>query len=148
MADNTRKRQKKSTPLGLFIFILIILINALSEASPQTRAALVPVILVIVIFTVVSLVISSAVKKSMAAGGASPVVRHGADGHPHSPRETFPSPDAYCLVCDQTNTDHFERDRQRRLRQLDYWLSIGLIDRREYRTLKDRYNQPVPHSTV
>ncbi len=148
MADNSRKNQKKSTPLGLFVFILIILINALSEASPQSRAALVPVILVVVVLAVVFLVISSAVKKSVAAGGASPVVRHGSDGHPHSPRENFPSPDAYCLVCDQTNTDHFERDRQRRLRQLDYWLSIGLIDRKEYRTLKDRYNKSVPHSTV
>ncbi len=147
MADNARKNQKKTAPLGLVVFILIILINAFSEASPSSRRAMLPAVAAIGMIAVVTAVIIWAAKKAMAsAGGTAAGTRSAADPHRHAAREAFPSPDAYCLVCDQTNVDHFERDRQRRLRQLDYWLSIGLIDRKEYRTLQARYNKSVPHS--
>ena len=148
MADNSRKNQKKGTSLGAVVFfVLIILINAFSEASPSSRRAMLPAVLAIGMIAVVAAVIVWAAKKAMAsAGGTAAGTRSAADPHRHAAREAFPSPDAYCLVCDQTNVDHFERDRQRRLRQLDYWLSIGLIDRKEYRTLQARYNKSVPHS--
>ena len=35
--------------------------------------------------------------------------------------------------------DHFQRDRRKRLSQLDDWLKSGLIDRKEYNELKKRY---------
>lgn len=37
--------------------------------------------------------------------------------------------------------DHFERDRRRRIAQLDDWLKSGLIDRDEYKNLKRRYER-------
>ncbi len=35
--------------------------------------------------------------------------------------------------------DHFQRDRRTRVDQLDEWLRNGLIDRKEYRILKQKY---------
>ena len=153
MADNSRRDQKqKKSPLGgLAVFLLILLINAFSDASPKTRAAVVPALLGLLLLAAFIAVIVWASKKTAAAGGTSPErgrafgAHPSGDSHRRAAREAFPSPDAYCLVCDQTNTDHFERDRQRRLRQLDYWLSIGLIDRKEHRALRERYNSTVPH---
>ena len=55
----------------------------------------------------------------------------------------FSAPEAACIVCEQTGEDHFQRDKVRRLAQLEDWLKIGLIDRAEYRVLKDRYERGI-----
>lgn len=60
-----------------------------------------------------------------------------------SAHRDFSAPEAPCIVCEQTGEDHFQRDKARRLAQLDDWLKIGLIDREEYRVLKDRYERGI-----
>ena len=55
----------------------------------------------------------------------------------------FSAPEAACIVCEQTGEDHFQRDKVRRIAQLEDWLKIGLIDRAEYRVLKDRYERGI-----
>lgn len=37
--------------------------------------------------------------------------------------------------------DHFQRDKRKRIEQLDAWLKNGLIDRKEYDELKRRYRE-------
>ncbi len=37
--------------------------------------------------------------------------------------------------------DQLTHDREQRLRQLDEWLESGLIDKKEYRELKERYER-------
>lgn len=54
-------------------------------------------------------------------------------------QRSFPQPDAYCVTCENTGEDHFVRDRNRRIAQLDEWLKNGLIDRKEYLVLKNRF---------
>ena len=60
-----------------------------------------------------------------------------------SAHRDFSAPEAPCIVCEQTGEDHFQRDKARRIAQLDDWLKIGLIDRDEYRVLKDRYQRGI-----
>ena len=60
-----------------------------------------------------------------------------------SAHRDFSAPEAPCIVCEQTGEDHFQRDKVRRIAQLDEWLKIGLIDREEYRVLKDRYQRGI-----
>lgn len=55
----------------------------------------------------------------------------------------FSPPAAPCIVCENTGADHFQRDKARRIAQLDDWLKIGIIDRDEYRVLKDRYQRGI-----
>ena len=40
-----------------------------------------------------------------------------------------------------SHEDHFHRDREKRMAQLDEWLKSGIIDRKEYNELKKRYKQ-------
>ncbi len=60
-----------------------------------------------------------------------------------SARRDFRAPEAPCIVCEQTGEDHFQRDKVRRIAQLDDWLKNGLIDRSEYLVLKDRYQRGI-----
>lgn len=60
-----------------------------------------------------------------------------------SAHRDFSAPEAPCIVCEQTGDDHFQRDKARRLAQLDDWLKIGLIDRDEYRVLRYRYERGI-----
>ena len=50
-------------------------------------------------------------------------------------------PDAACVVCDNTGEDHFAHDKAQRIAQLDEFLKNGIIDKAEYRTLRDRYER-------
>ena len=61
----------------------------------------------------------------------------------HSAQRDFSAPDAPCIVGEQTGEDHFQRDKARRIAQLNDWLKIGLIDKEEYRVLKDRYERGI-----
>ena len=67
-----------------------------------------------------------------------PSVTAGRSGH-----RDFRAPEAPCIVCEQTGEDHFQRDKARRIAQLDDWLKNGLIDRSEYLVLKDRYQRGI-----
>ena len=55
--------------------------------------------------------------------------------------KTFTKPEAPCIVCETTGEDHFAADKRKRIEQLDDWLKSGLIDRKEYMVLKDRYER-------
>lgn len=61
-----------------------------------------------------------------------------------APRRPMPPPDvpdAACVVCDNTGEDHFAHDKAQRIAQLDDFLKNGIIDKAEYRTLRDRYER-------
>ena len=60
-----------------------------------------------------------------------------------SAHRDYSAPEAPCIVCEQTGEDHFVRDKKQRLAQLDEWLKIGLIDRNEYRVMRDRYERGI-----
>ena len=60
------------------------------------------------------------------------------------PRRPMPPPDvpdAACVVCDNTGEDHFAHDKAQRIAQLDEFLKNGIIDKAEYRTLRERYER-------
>ena len=60
-----------------------------------------------------------------------------------SAQRNFSAPEAPCIVCENTGDDHFQRDKVRRIAQLDDWLKNGIIDRSEYLVLKDRYQRGI-----
>ena len=60
------------------------------------------------------------------------------------PRRSMPPPDmpdAACVVCDNTGEDHFAHDKAQRIAQLDTFLKNGIIDKAEYRLLRERYER-------
>ena len=69
--------------------------------------------------------------------------RPAASASGRSAKRDFSAPEAPCIVCENTGEDHFQRDKARRIAQLDDWLKNGLIDRSEYLVLKDRYQRGI-----
>ena len=112
------------------------------ELLPVLIAA--AVIIVVAFFLVISVISkmkakepgSDRVRTNSSAGGTT-----AAKNRPDPRTRSFVPPEPSCIVCDHTGEDHFLRDKAQRIAQLDEWLKNGLIDREEYRVLKDRYER-------
>ncbi len=146
-----QKKKKTGGSWALLILLIPFLMRMLDGELP-------PVAFVCLAVGVLIAVIGSVVKKKSAAAGQAPAQR-AAGATParktpevelHRPvpsmqrrepstQRSFSKPDAYCVTCENTGEDHFARDRQRRIAQLDDWLKNGLIDRQEYLVLKRRF---------
>ena len=106
------------------IYIVVTTALIMVFAVRMDEEALIPAAATMVMVVVIA-VICAAINKEKAAA--------------KQKENEFPEPEAHCVVCENTGEDHFEHDRQGRIRQLDEWLKNGLIDREEYRELKKRY---------
>ena len=147
-------KKKKGGGFGAWIVIaaIMLLVNLIGEASegelpPQAVAAIVPgIVILAAVIAAVKLMKKTAGKRESqsheraqtGAAKAQPSIRLHST-HPAVSRQSYSAPDPYCVVCDQTGEDHFARDRAQRIAQLDEWLKNGLIDKAEYRELKQRY---------
>ena len=158
MSNQPQRKKKKSTGKGVGVLaLLLILLPQLLDSLDEIdlgrvfrRLArgglegLLPVVLVILGIVIVIIAVASGTAKqrreqmNSSAGRTSAAVRR-----PDPRTRSFTEPEAPCIVCDHTGEDHFQRDKAKRIAQLEEWLKIGLIDREEYRVLKDRYERDI-----
>ena len=140
--ENKNQKKKGGTGIGFIIGILLVL-SAFYEGFDKD---ILPFIVVIAVAVAVIAFIKKAAgaardRSAQQKGGVS-VAQH---MKRHEPKveihRAFPEPEAHCVVCDNTGVDHFERDRQMRISQLDDWLKNGVIDKAEYAALKKKYEQ-------
>ena len=120
---------------------------------------------IVIVFIIVALIKVSAQKaarrgvktigKELEKKGERMAQAQDAPFRPASPRQDAPQrsvppqrsmpppdmPDAACVVCDNTGEDHFAHDKAQRIAQLDAFLKNGIIDKAEYRTLRERYER-------
>lgn len=108
---------------------------------------------IVIVFIIVALIKVSAQKaarrgvktigKELEKNGERMAQAQDAPFRPAPPRRPMPPdmPDAACVVCDNTGEDHFAHDKAQRIAQLDTFLKNGIIDKAEYRTLRDRYER-------
>jgi len=109
---------------------------------------------IVILFIIVALIKVSAQKAARRGGKTTgkPIGKNGermaqAQDAPQRsvpPRRSMPPPDmpdAACVVCDNTGEDHFAHDKAQRIAQLDDFLKNGIIDKAEYRTLRERYER-------
>lgn len=109
---------------------------------------------IVIVFIIVALIKVSAQKaarrgvktigKKLEKNGERMAQAQDAPFRPAPPRRPMPPPDvpdAACVVCDNTGEDHFAHDKAQRIAQLDEFLKNGIIDKAEYRTLRDRYER-------
>ena len=125
---------KKSPWVPLVIILISIAAFFITSGDEEPGVIFATVALVVVILLAV--LVSQKAKAKKAQRDQSP------DHRPEDPRmKSFTKPDAPCVVCEHTGEDHLQRDKNNRIRQLDDWLKSGLIDRKEYVVLKDRYER-------
>ena len=149
---------KKKKPAGSFWWVAVLLmLGALSETEGKVnfRRMLtplrfwfyrhdidpglgVPLVFTVIIVALILIVVAIA-KRKMAEKKDRPPTPAASRRDPRT--ASFTKPDAHCVSCELSGDDHFARDRQQRIRQLDEWLKNGIIDRAEYRQLKQRYQR-------
>ena len=167
--NNQNQKKKKGGGFGALIVILLMLVvprimEALENGDlrhvrrqmqfwllrngidPELLPVLIAaaVIIVVAFFIVVSGI--SKLRSKASAGdrmrtNSSAGRTSAAKNRPDPRSRSFVPPEPSCIVCDHTGEDHFLRDKAQRIAQLDEWLKNGLIDRAEYRVLKDRYER-------
>ncbi len=115
--------------------------------DPEQLPGMLVAVLVAVIFAVTLL---SLLRRKKAAAEDGPVRAQtnsaggrtsAAKSRPDPRSRSFTPPEPSCIVCDHTGEDHFAHDKAQRIAQLDEWLKNGLIDKAEYRVLKDRFER-------
>ena len=160
--NNENKKIKKPGRTGLIVFLIAFVLPQLIAAVDEfdfdyllwrlrhwafqlgIDPELLPVIGAGIVVLIVLLIAAGKRRKSVEdkpvrndrAGRTSAAAQR-----PDPRNRSFTPPEPKCIVCDHTGEDHFLRDKQQRIAQLDEWLKNGLIDREEYRVLKSRYER-------
>ena len=163
---NNQKKKKGGFGSVLVVFLVIFLLPRLFELLESAdfryalwrlqrwamRNGIDPQLLPIMLVSAAALAVAaiaalSAVRKKKAAetGRAQTNSAGGrtsaAKSRPDPRSRSFTPPEPSCIVCDHTGEDHFAHDKAQRIAQLDEWLKNGLIDKAEYRVLKDRFER-------
>ena len=142
--ENKNKKKQSGKGVGLAIGVLILFLSGLSEGFDSEVIGALVVVAVVgavmwICYKAVNVSRGTAARQNAGVGTTAQHMKR------HEPKveihRAFPEPEAHCVVCDNTGVDHFERDRQMRLQQLDDWLKNGLIEREEYMILKHKYEQ-------
>lgn len=142
--ENKNRKKQSGKGVGVIIGVLILLLSGLSEGfDSEVIGALFVVAVIGVLIWICYKVVNVSRGTAARQNGVTNAVGHSMKRHEPKVEihRAFPEPEAHCVVCDNTGVDHFERDRQMRLRQLDDWLKNGLIEREEYMILKRKYEQ-------
>ena len=145
--NNQKKQPKKGSSWAIIVILIGLAVANAGEIDEKLLTFILPVIIII---AAVALGVRLRMKLGDGTKGESRTrnIRELDSSSMQSairrfdPRsKSFVKPDAPCIVCEHTGEDHLERDKQNRIRQLDDWLKSGLIDRSEYRVLKDRFER-------
>ena len=130
MEQNKKKQKKKGGAWWILILLAISAVRGLDDPAEMGY-----VVAGLVCLAVLALVISVAVKKAKANGGAAPVRSTPMRGA-GSTASYRPAAVPVYTTDGEGNSD---RDRQRRREQLDGFLKNGIVDKREYDLLRARH---------
>ena len=132
MNNNNKPKQSKGSLLPILAILAFLLLRS-TRGDPQKLAVIAPLI---VLFCVIA-VISAARKK----GGAKPAAKRSAQPAPARAGGAVPRAGRRGDEAEEAVRCHHSSGKQKYIEQLDGYLSAGLIDRDEYRVLKERYEK-------
>ena len=126
--SNNKKQTKKSGGLVPLLVVLAIAFSAVGELDEDTLFPIIGVAVFIAVIAVIVFVTVKAVKKNTPASAA---------------RRTAPARPAVRAGRGTEEAIHCQHKsgKQKYLDQLDSFLANGIIDRAEYRTLRERYSK-------
>ena len=138
MNEQNEKKEKKEGDKGTFspIAIVALLLFTLVESGEN---ALVSILFLALMVGAVVYVLYKGVSRFVKKDKGEEEETFSARRQENSTEYT--APDAHCVVCENTGEDHFARDQAQRIKQLDEWLENGMIDKNEYKELKERYEE-------
>ena len=143
MKEQERKK-KKNSGVGAFIVLALAVLSGIAESGGDV-GLIVGVLMSIFIPVGLILLVISKVKKAAGLKGVSAPARHRPTKRWESELEDRPSvttPSSNLREYSEYAAEEgFLRDKQRRIDQLDVFLKNGIIEKDEYRILKERYSK-------
>ena len=147
MNDRERQNSKKNPSGGkgiLAVIGAIVLMNVISAGGGSVIWFILAIALIIAIMVIAVKEMKKAAQKNSA--GSAPVQWTRPD---NDRRQNAPKPAERPVYTPQTvynenaSAENFQRDRQRRIAQLDGFLKNGIIDKEEYKVLLSRYERDI-----
>ena len=136
MMSSDDNKKKKPTPYALILVVLAVLFNVAADADVLSNGTF---FLVVVILALVTAAVVVIVKKLLGAkSGERSTTAPGKAAVPQ--RETALHFD-FSKERSEGKYASYDHDTAHRLEQLDSFLKNGIIDKKEYRLLKERYLQ-------
>lgn len=132
------KNNKKSGSLiGIIVLVIVFLINAAENVAFDVYF-LIAFLIIVAVFVTIAVIIYKSLKKILGKNQKPEVMDVVINSRPKV-QSSSPKP-MYYDSGDMIQIGS-QRDRERRLRQLDNFLKNGIIDKDEYNVLKNRYER-------
>ena len=148
MNDRERQNSKTNKSGGgkgiLIVAGFIILMNVISAGGGE---AILGIFVIALFIGIVIFFLKQRKKAAQKKAEAQAPVRWSAPEPDRRPNRAVPAErPAYTpqpVYNENTSGENFQRDRQRRLAQLDGFLKNGIIDKEEYKVLRSRYERDI-----
>ena len=147
MNDRERQNSKKNPSGGkgiLTVIGAIVLMNVISAGGGSVIWFILAIALIIAIMVIAVKAMKKAAQKNSA--GSAPVqwTRPDNDRRQNAPKSAErPVYTPQTVYNENASAENFQRDRQRRIAQLDGFLKNGIIDKEEYEVLLSRYERDI-----
>ena len=147
MNDRERQNSKKNPSGGkgiLALIVSIVLMNIISAGGGSVIWFILAIALIVAIMVIAVKAVKKPAQKNSA--GSAPVqwTRPDNDRRQNAPKSAErPVYTPQTVYNENASAENFQRDRQRRIAQLDGFLKNGIIDKEEYKVLLSRYERDI-----
>ena len=148
MNDRERQNSKTNKSGGgkgiLIVAGFIILMNVISAGGGRAILFILAIALIAAVVIIAVKAGKKAAQKNSAASAPARWSRPDNDRRQNAPKQ--PERPVYtpqAVYNENASAENFQRDRQRRIAQLDGFLKNGIIDKEEYKVLLSRYERDI-----
>ncbi len=148
MNDRERQSSKKKQSGGgkgiLAVIVSIVLMNIISAGGGSVIWFILAIALIIAIMVIAVKAMKKAAQKNSAGSAPIQWTRPENDRRQNAPKSAErPVYTPQTVYNENASAENFQRDRQRRIAQLDGFLKNGIIDKEEYKVLLSRYERDI-----
>lgn len=139
--NQSRKKKKSGGGKGILVVIgSFVLMNVISEGGGSAILVILAIVLIVAVAVIGLKAGKKAIKQKTEDQAPVQWKRPGNDLPQNAPR---PVSSTQIVYNENASAENFQRDRQRRIAQLDDFLKNGIIDKEEYKVLLSRYERNI-----
>lgn len=147
MNDRERQNNKKNPSGGkgiLAVIGFIVLMNVISAGGGEAIVGIIAIALIVAVVVFAVKAGKKAAQKKSAEAAPVQWKRPDNDRRQNAPKPAErPVYTPQAVYSENASAENFQRDRQRRIAQLDGFLKNGIIDKEEYKVLLSRYDRNI-----
>ena len=148
MNDRERQSSKKKQSGGgkgiLTVIGAFVLMNVISAGGGSVIWFILAIALIVAIMVIAVKAMKKAAQKNSAESASVQWTRPENDRRQNAPKPVErPVYTPQTVYNENASAENFQRDRQRRIAQLDGFLKNGIIDKEEYEVLLSRYERDI-----